>query len=190
MNDAALFEQLRKKNFSASKVFFERYYGRMLAVCNRYSSDDTEAMSTLFDVFDETVESMLNSVVESKENLWPHLELALIKKLIVHIKQKGSQFHVSNTVHPKSQNEFNFDLFAPSERADFSKINRVTLLKGLQRLTPAHRLIYNLCCIDCFSMQEVAELMDYSSDTVRVNLEKAKFTLHKNLEFILSQAQV
>jgi len=33
---------------------------------------------------------------------------------------------------------------------------------------------------------EVAELMEYSLDTVRVNLEKAKFALYKNLEYILT----
>lgn len=186
MNDVALFDQLRKRNFSASKVFFERYYGRMLAVCRRYCAEDAEALSTLFDLYDPTLEYLLQNTVESKENLWPHLEMALIKKLILHTKLKGASFHVSNTVHPKSQNEFNFDLFAPSERVDFSLTNRESLLKSIQQLTPPHRLVYNLCCIDGFSNMEVAELMEYSLDTVRVNLEKAKFALFKNLEYILT----
>jgi RNA polymerase sigma factor (sigma-70 family) len=187
MNDAALFEQLRKRNFSASKVFFERYYGRMLAVCRRYCAEENEALSTLFDVFDVTIEFLLANIQESKENLWPHLELALIKKLIEYNKQKGAQFHVSNTVHPKSQNEFNFDLFAQNTKADYSQLTRELLIQAIQQLAPAHRIVYNLCVIDNFSIQEVAEFMDYSTDTVRGNLDKAKFLLRKNLDHIFSK---
>ena len=182
MNDASLVEQLRNKNFSASKIFFERYYGRMLALCRRYTETNTEALNALFELYDPALNHILDTLSEPKENIWPVLETGLIKHLVEREKSKGLAFHVSNTVHPKAQNELNFDLFAQNERIDIRLANRETILLALNQLSAAHRLVYNLCAIDCFSLEAVAELMDYSLETVRTNFEKARFLLHKSIE--------
>ena len=185
MNDASLFEQLRNKNFSASKIFFERYYGRMLALCRRYAGNNEEALKTLFDIYDSTLEFLLNNLVEPKESVWPHLKLSLIKQLIKYQKDSGLAFRVSNTVHPKSQFELDFNLFAQSERIELNTVSRDILILAIQQLSPSHRLIYNLCSIDQFSNDEVSELMEYNLDMVLINYEKAKYQLYKNIERIL-----
>jgi RNA polymerase sigma-70 factor (ECF subfamily) len=47
---------------------------------------------------------------------------------------------------------------------------------------PSQRLIFNLHVIDGFSIQESAFILETSEETIKSNLEKARFNLQKNIE--------
>jgi DNA-directed RNA polymerase specialized sigma24 family protein len=47
---------------------------------------------------------------------------------------------------------------------------------------PSQRLVFNLHVIDNYSLSEASELLDTSEQSVKSNLEKARFNLQKTIE--------
>jgi RNA polymerase sigma-70 factor (ECF subfamily) len=73
-------------------------------------------------------------------------------------------------------------LFENNDLIDFNKTDIETIIKALQILVPSQRLIFNLHVIDGFSIQESAFILETSEETIKSNLEKARFNLQKNIE--------
>lgn len=49
-------------------------------------------------------------------------------------------------------------------------------------MVPSQRLIFNLHVIDGFGLSEASALLESSEETVKSNLEKARFNFQKNIE--------
>jgi RNA polymerase sigma factor (sigma-70 family) len=67
----------------------------------------------------------------------------------------------------------------------FSTIDKEELLKAVQELTPAYRTVFNLFLIDGFTHPEIAQILDISEETSKLNLSKAKFNLKKSLMHLI-----
>ena len=64
----------------------------------------------------------------------------------------------------------------------FDTANEEIILKSIQDLVPSQRLVFNLNVIDNYSLASVSELLETSEQTVKANLEKARFNLQKAIE--------
>ena len=47
---------------------------------------------------------------------------------------------------------------------------------------PSQRLVFNLHIADNYSIAEAADLLESGEETVKSNLEKARYNLQKNIE--------
>ena len=70
-------------------------------------------------------------------------------------------------------------MFLDSCLVDFKMIDQTTLLKSIQELVPSQRLVFNLHIIDGYSLNTISELLDTNEQTIKSNLEKARFNLQK-----------
>jgi DNA-directed RNA polymerase specialized sigma24 family protein len=53
---------------------------------------------------------------------------------------------------------------------------------------PSQRLVFNLQVIDSYSLSEASELLDTSENSIKSNLEKARFNLQKLVEKTLKMS--
>ena len=61
-----------------------------------------------------------------------------------------------------------------------SKISSEEILRSIQTLTPAYRLVFNMYVIEGFSHREIADKLGITESTSRSNLVKARGKL-KNM---------
>ncbi len=61
-------------------------------------------------------------------------------------------------------------------------------MKSIQTLVPSQRLVFNLHVIDNYSLSEASELLDTSEQSIKANLEKARFNLQKSIEKTLKMS--
>ena len=76
----------------------------------------------------------------------------------------------------------NYNLFENTEIIDYNTVDTPVLVKSLQELVPSQRLVFNLYVIDGYDLPIISEMLEASEQTVKSNLEKARFNLQKNIE--------
>jgi RNA polymerase sigma-70 factor (ECF subfamily) len=71
-----------------------------------------------------------------------------------------------------------------------SKIGTKELLKMVQQLPPAYRLVFNLYVFEGMKHREIAELLNISEGTSKSNLSDARFLLQKAVKLSLQSTKV
>lgn len=177
MNESEIIKGCLKNNRESQKALYELFYGRMLGVCLRYSNSNSDAKEVLNEGFLKVFENLKSyKEVDSIED-W--IRKIMIHTSIEHIRKNKQNLLIVSTVHANKKNTATDEQL--NEDALLLKVGKEDILKSVQELTPGYRTVYNLFMIDGFSHAEIAELLDISEDTSKLNLSKAKFALRKNL---------
>ena len=101
---------------------------------------------------------------------------------VKYIKGIRNEYYVASTVKAVEHKEKTYDLFLDSKFIDVNNVDQDILLKSIQTLVPSQRLIFNLHVIDNYSLAQASELLDSSEQSMKANLEKARFNLQKTIE--------
>ena len=115
------------------------------------------------------------------------LENEFIASCINVIKEIRNEYYVSSTVYATEAQPGVYNLFDNPEWTDINQVNTEVLVLSLQQLVPSQRLVFNLHFIDGKSLTEAANFLESSIETVKSNLEKARYYLQKNIEKNLKQ---
>jgi len=174
---------IQKNDKAARKELFDEYYGKLAAIATRYSKNQQQADEVLTVAMNNCFHKLETVANPHTVNLDNFLVKTFIQECISFIKNIRSEYFVSSTVNANEKTTQNYDLFDNNNDAiDFNNLDNDILLKALQQLVPAQRLIFNLHVIDGFSLEESAAFLEASAPTVKSNLEKARFTMQKNIE--------
>ena len=105
-----------------------------------------------------------------------------ISFVVKYIKGIRNEYYVASTVKAVEPRERSYDLFFDSKFIDVNNVSQEILLKSIQSLVPSQRLIFNLHVIDNYTLAQASELLDSSEQSMKANLEKARFNLQKTIE--------
>jgi RNA polymerase sigma-70 factor (ECF subfamily) len=189
MSSAELINMMQTDEVNASKIAFERYYGRLYPIASRYSKSSTQADELLNKAFNTCLHK-LRQQSQPPLDLDFFIEREFITEAVNFVRSIRSEYYVSSTVNAINDSASkNYDLFDSHEIIDFKQIDNEILIKCLQQLVPSQRLIFNLHIVDGFSLTEAASLLESSEGTVKSNLEKARFSLQKNIEKTLKSTK-
>lgn len=180
---------LLKNDSSVKKQLFDTYYGKLSAIALRYSKSDAQSK----EVFNAAFNACLSALQRQKNNahlkLDEFIETEFIRETVEFIKGIRSEYYVASTVYATNKDNKNYDLFEYNEIIDFDSVGNDVLVKSLQQLVPSQRLVFNLHVIENYTLEDAAMLLEASEQTVKSNLEKARYNLQKNIEKCLKQAQ-
>jgi RNA polymerase sigma factor (sigma-70 family) len=183
MSSPDLIVAIQKNDKAAKKDAFERYYGRLMAIANRYCKNQGQAEEVLNFGFNACFHKLQNQRILNTADLDDFFEKSFIMECIGFIKNIRSEYYVSSTVHATGETASkNYNLFENNEIIDFNHIDTDILVKSLQQMVPSQRLVFNLHVIDGYSLTEASAILESSEATVKSNLEKARFNFQKNIE--------
>lgn len=189
MSISELINGLHKNDTSVKKHLFETFYGKLYPIILRYAKSQEQA-NELFNVaFNNCLHKLQQQKHMQPQDLDNFFEQEMIKEAIQFIKSIRSEYYVASTVYANNKENKNYDLFESNVIIDFYSIDTDTLINALQQLVPSQRLIYNLHVIEGYSVEEAAQLLEASEQTVKSNLEKARFNLQKNIEKCMKQTK-
>ena len=178
-----LITALQKNDKDAKRMLFDLYFSRFAAIAARYAKSHIQAEELLGQAFEKCYYALQLQRFDAGIDPDVSIENSFISECIVFVKNIRSEYYVSSTVHPTSNNSTkNYNLFENNEVIDFNNVEIENLIKALQKMVPAQRLVFNLHVIDGFSLAEVAAKLETSEETVKSNLEKARFNFQKNIE--------
>ncbi|MBS1638370.1 MAG: sigma-70 family RNA polymerase sigma factor [Bacteroidetes bacterium] len=182
MPESELISASIKKDKAAQQQLFEQNYGALAAIALRYSKNKSQADDLLNKGFSHLFAHLSGYNAQNSKTLQEWLKHEFIVFALHYIKNIRSEYYVASTVRITEPRDNSYDLFFDSEIIDYSQVDFTILVKSLQQLVPAQRLVFNMHVIDGFSLKDISNELETSEQTVKSNLEKGRFNLQKNIE--------
>lgn len=184
MTEIELIKGCLRNDRMSQKTLYERYYGKMLGVCTRYAKDRDHAKDMLQDGFLKLFTNLQSYNNKGSFEGW--MRRIIVNTCIDNIRKDKKNYLIVSTTFA-NENDANI----PDETSDddlADKISEAEILRAVQDLTPAYRMVFNLYVIEEYTHKEIAELLEISEGTSKSNLAKAKFNLKKNLMHLIKTA--
>lgn len=182
MLDQELIAACIKNDKNAKKTFYETFYGKVAAITLRYGKNREQSLEILKKGFDHLfthLNKFRPSTLESLES-WVRKEIILFT--VDHIRNIRSEYYVASTVRVSDVADKSFDLFLDNNITDFKNVDFDVLIRSLHQLVPSQRLVFNLHVVEEYDLPKIAGILEASEQTVKSNLEKARYNLQKNVD--------
>jgi len=178
-------ERCALNNRESQKKIYTSFYGYAMAVCDRYTNNQDDAIEILNDGFLKVFKEVYRykpaytDVVSSFKG-W--LRKIMVYTAIDHFRK--------NHKHQFTTDLDNGVIQVASHAEDaLDRISYEEIIRSIQDLTPGYRTVFNLFIIEGFTHEEIAEKVGISIGTSKSNLAKARRQLQKIL-FQQNQIQV
>lgn len=160
------------------ELFYKTFYGKMLAVCMRYSRNREEAQDVLHDGFIKVFMKMKS--FENKGSLEGWVRRIVMNNAIDFARAK-KEFYMSE------EQDYLLD-YLVDDNESYQELERLKQMKvekliGLiQKLSPAYQMVFNLFTFENMQHKEIAEKLNISIGTSKSNLAKAKVRFKELIE--------
>ncbi|GAB4040063.1 RNA polymerase sigma factor [Spirosoma jeollabukense] len=175
--EAQLIAALKRGESRAHKIVYERFSGKMLAVCTRYCANRADAEEVMLDGFMRVFEKVAQFREDGSFEGWIR-RVMVTESLMFLRKSKQWRQEVSMeevTVEPDY------------EWAD-TAVNENDLLRIVNQLPDGYRTVFNLYAIEGYAHAEIAEMLGISEGTSKSQLSRARTMLQANLKKLEQEA--
>lgn len=154
------------------RLLFEKYYGRMLGVCQRYTVDRDQAKDILQEAFIKIFQKMQQFKFNSPLEAW--MRRITVNTAIDRFRK--------NSMEPTIKELETSTYHISAEGQDVvSDIAHTELLAFINELPAGYKMVFNLYIIEGFSHKEIAEQLGITEGTSKSQLAKARNYMQKLL---------
>lgn len=175
MEEQELADLCRQGDNRARKELYERYAGRMQAICLRYSSDRDTAQDLLHDGFIKIYHSFDKFTWRGEGSLRAWMERVIINTALQLIR-KNDVMSLASTIDDSPE------IFEEPEASEIEIIPQAVLLQFIEELPVGYRTVFNLYTFEDKSHKEIAELLSINEKSSASQLFRAKNTLAKKVK--------
>jgi RNA polymerase sigma factor (sigma-70 family) len=150
----------------AQKQLYEDHYSTLMAVCQRYSGNQDDAMDILHEGFIKILTNI------SKYQPGTSL-IAWMRRIMVNT---AIDYYRMQTRRRTDDLETAFQVQSHEPDA-LSRLTVQEIILCIQQLSPAYRSVFNLYVVEGYSHKEIADMLDITESTSRSNLVKARTKL-------------
>ena len=165
----------------AQQRVYELFYGKMMAVCMRYTRNTDQAKDILQDGFIKVFRSMEKFNRTGSFEGW--IRRIIVNTAIDHFRRSknaylllGEERSIEDFVDQDAE-----DIIAEETDDDHWDLKPADVINAMQKLTPAYRTVFNLYVFEELTHKEIADLLGINIGTSKSNLAKAKQNLIKLL---------
>lgn len=171
MTDKELIKGCIREDANCQKALFERYSGKLMAICIRYSRHRLEAEDILQESFVKIFDNLDKFKFKGSFEGW-------VRRIAVNTALKNHQ-RKSYT-----NEKFALEHFPDSPQAPvaFARLGEQELLAMIARLPEGYKAVFNLYAIDGYSHKEIAKQLGIKESTSRSQLVKARKMLQVQLK--------
>lgn len=156
---------------------FKLFYGKMLAVCMRYTNDKDTAQEVLQEAFIKIFDKLKDFDFKGSFEGW--VRRIMVNASIDATRKLKRQPYRTDETYMFVSDEGEEDEI---EIQELKSMKAELALEAIQELSPAYRSVFNLYAIENYTHKEIADLLDISEGTSKSNYSKAKQNLRKILE--------
>lgn len=179
MEERILSEQCRAGDRRAWHALYDRYAGRLLALCIRYAGSRTEAEDLLHDAFLKIFGSFDRFTYRGSGSLRAWIERVTINLAIERLRS-------GNRIDLRPLDELTTRLPEPAAEA-IDRIPQEELLRMVGELPDGYRTILNLYCLDGYSHREIARMLGINEKSSSSQLTRARALLAARVREYLNQ---
>ena len=183
MSDPEIISLCQDNDRAAQKELFSVYYGQMMGLCLRYAKNKEQATDMLQKGFLKVFQAIFD--YKNSENFQEWIKKTFIQHILQYLKSNRQEYYITTTI--KAEEALNgADLFHQFEDGDPNNLNSEKYVSALQQLPPSFRSVFNMYVIDGYSHKQISESLEISEETSKQNLEKARFSLLRNIQLQLN----
>lgn len=159
---------------------YELFYGKMMAVCLRYTKNHDQAKDILQDGFIKVFKSIDKFNRAGSFEGW--IRRIMVNTAIDHFRRSKNAYLLLG--EDRSIEDFGDDeedKLADDTASDEIDLKPADVINAMQKLTPAYRTVFNLYVFEEMTHKEIADSLGISLGTSKSNLAKAKHNLKKLL---------
>ncbi len=172
---------LQSERRSQQRVY-ELFYGKMMAVCMRYTKNTDQAKDILQDGFIKVFRSMEKFNRVGSFEGW--IRRIIVNTAIDHFRRSKNSYLLLG--EERSIEDFGDmdeeDTLAEEDQEEGWDVKPADVINAMQKLTPAYRTVFNLYVFEELTHKEIADLLGINIGTSKSNLAKAKHNLKKLLK--------
>lgn len=168
ITDSEIIQGCIAQNAAYQNLLYNRYAGKMFAVCLRYANDYASAEDILQNGFIKIFSNLTKFRFEGSFEGW-------LRRIIVHtaIEYYRKQNHLYTIIETTAlANE-------PNTYEVVSELSAAELMDCVNNLSTGYRTIFNLFAIEGYSHKEIAEMLNISEGTSKSQLARARYLLQK-----------
>lgn len=164
----------------AQEQLYHTYASKMMGVCMWYARSREEAEEILQDGFMRIFTYLNKYSGEGSFDGW--VRRIMINAALSKYRNKSAKMYIVT--------EYNAELHDENIPAEFvSNYDEKELMKLVQKLPPAARLVFNLHVFEGYNHREISEALSISKGTSKSNLSDARRILQKALQSIDTEAK-
>lgn len=176
MNSQISFDELikacKKGKRSAQKELYRRYFAYGMTVCVHYTNRREEAEEVLNDAFVKVFKNINKFNTDYPFKGW--FRRILVNSAIDY-HRKYHNLKIQDNIIPITEATLTYNA---AER----ELSQDDVLKVVQHLSPAYRLVFILYVVEGLTHKEIAEKLDISIGTSKSNYAKARAKLKKIIQ--------
>lgn len=161
---------------------YELFYGKMMAVCLRYTKNHDQAKDILQDGFIKVFRSMEKFNREGSFEGW--IRRIMVNTAIDYFRRAKNAYLLLG--EERSIEDFGDqdeeDTIEDEAAEEVLDLKPADVINAMQKLTPAYRTVFNLYVFEEMTHKEIAEMLGINIGTSKSNLAKAKHNLKKLLK--------
>jgi RNA polymerase sigma-70 factor (ECF subfamily) len=159
----------------AQKQLYDKYVSLMLAICLRYSKSRDEAEDLLQEGFLKIFQNI--NTYRKHGSLEGWIKRIMINHALNQYK-KNRKIPFAEDVDSINENEI---LSVHEEVENNEPVPAETLLAMIQSLPEGYRMVFNLYVFEGYSHREIAEAINFSENTSKTQLMKARRQLQEKI---------
>lgn len=158
-----------KEDRQAQSRLYELFSPKMLGVCMRYSRNREEGEEIMQEGFVQVFKSLHSFKHTGSFEGW--VRKIMVHSAIHHFRANSKMYAVVGIENVQSEQMDKDEIIARLQKKD--------LLKMVQALPPAYRMVFNLYVFEGMKHREIAEQLGISEGTSKSNFFDAKLLLQK-----------
>ena len=164
--DEILIQGCLQQDRLAQKYLYQRFAGRMLGICMRYTNNREEAKEVLNIAFMKVFQSIKS-----------YKEIGALSGWIAQIVFRTTIDQVRANLKYKEVMDFNIEKDKPIENEALSNLNTEVLYQLIQKLSPSAKTVFSMYVIDGYTHAEIAKELGISNGTSKWYLSEARKSL-------------
>ncbi len=169
-SEIEVIEGCKRGDRHAQKLLYERFSGKMFALCSRYIKDKMEAEDVLVKAFTKILDRINQYKNEGSFEGW--VRRVMVNESLSYLRRNKSMY--VETDIEAADKEPNF------ERLE-NELEAQDLLKLISELPSGYRIVFNMYAIDGYSHKEIGEELGINESTSKSQLSRARAVLQKRL---------
>lgn len=170
-SEQILAEGCRRGDAAARRELYDRYAGRLMAVCLRYAGDRAAAEDLLHDAFLKLYGAFDRFEYRGAGSLRAWMERATVNLAIERLRSRSRRPEVA-------LDEARMPVAAEEPGAEqVAELPRAELLRMVSELPEGYRTVFNLFCIEGHSHREIARMLGINEKSSSSQLLRARALL-------------
>lgn len=172
MTEETLIKKCASGNSLAQKAFYDKFAGKMMGVCLRYTNGYEEAQDVLQDGFIKIFNHLPDYQQKGSLEGW-------VRRIIVNT---ALDHYRKNKKYIKDVSVDDVDYMLEKKEFIVESLQAEDLLKIIHQLPAGYKMVFNLFAIEGYSHKEIAQQLDITESTSKSQYSRARKLLREIIE--------